>query len=102
VLILVFNNGMYGTIRMHQERHYPARVIGTELVNPRFDLLAQSFGGFGRVVESSAQFAPVLAEAIDFTRARKLPALIELRTDAQIITPGTTLDAIRAGAPASR
>jgi acetolactate synthase-1/2/3 large subunit len=102
VLILVFNNGMYGTIRMHQERHYPARVIGTELVNPRFDLLAQSFGGFGRVVESSAQFAPVLAEAIDFTRARKLPALIELRTDAQIITPGTTLDAIRAGALASR
>jgi acetolactate synthase-1/2/3 large subunit len=102
VLILVFNNGMYGTIRMHQERHYPARVIGTELVNPRFDLLAQSFGGFGRVVESSAQFAPVLAEAIDFTRAKKLPALIELRTDAQIITPGTTLDAIRAGAPASR
>jgi len=102
VLILVFNNGMYGTIRMHQERHYPARVIGTDLLNPRFDLMAQSFGGFGKVVESSAQFAPVLAEALDFTRARKLPALIELRTDAQIITPGTTLDAIRAGAMASR
>jgi len=102
VLILVFNNGMYGTIRMHQERHYPARVIGTDLLNPRFDLLAQSFGGFGRSVESSAQFGPVLAEAIDFIRAKKLPALIELRTDAQIITPGTTLDAIRAAATASR
>jgi acetolactate synthase-1/2/3 large subunit len=102
VLILIFNNGMYGTIRMHQERQYPARVIGTELVNPRFDLMAQSFGGFGKVVESSAQFAPVLAEAIDFTRARKLPAVIELRTDAQVITPGATLDSIRAGAVARR
>jgi acetolactate synthase I/II/III large subunit len=98
VVILVFNNGIYGTIRMHQERHHPARVIGTELVNPRFDLLAQSYGGFGAVVESSAQFGPVLSEAVAFTRQRKLPAVIELRTDAQIITPGTTLAAIRSSA----
>ena len=102
VLILVFNNGMYGTIRMHQERHHPARVIGTELLNPRFDLLAQSYGGFGAVVESSGQFGPALAEALAFTRARKLPAVIELRTDAQVITPGTTLAAIRANALAGR
>ncbi len=102
VLILVFNNGMYGTIRMHQERHHPARVIGTELLNPRFDLLAQSYGGFGAVVESSGQFAPALAEALAFTRARKLPAVVELRTDAQVITPGTTLAAIRANALAGR
>ena len=102
VLVLVFNNGMYGTIRMHQERHHPARVIGTDLLNPRFDLLAQSFGGFGAVVESSAQFGPALGEALAFMRARKLPAVIELRTDAQVITPGTTLAAIRANALASR
>ncbi len=102
LLILVFNNGMYGTIRMHQERHHPARVIGTELVNPRFDLLAQSYGGFGAVVESSAQFGPALEEALAFTRARRLPALIELRTDAQVITPGTTLAAIRASALSGR
>ena len=102
VLILIFNNGMYGTIRMHQERHHPARVIGTELLNPRFDLLAQSFGGFGAVVESSSQFGPALEAALSFIGSRKLPAVIELRTDAQVITPGTTLAAIRAAALASR
>ena len=102
VLILIFNNGMYGTIRMHQERHHPARVIGTELLNPRFDLLAQSYGGFGAVVDSSAQFGPALADALAFTRAKRLPAVIELRTDAQVISPGTTLSAIRASALAGR
>ncbi len=93
---------MYGTIRMHQERHHPARVIGTELLNPRFDLLAQSFGGFGAVVESSSQFGPTLEEALAFIGNRRMPAVIELRTDAQVITPGTTLAAIRASALASR
>jgi acetolactate synthase-1/2/3 large subunit len=102
VLILVFNNGMFGTIRMHQERHHPARVIGTELTNPRFDLLAQSYGGFGATVESTAQFGPTLAEALAFVRSRSLPAVIELRTDPQVITPGTTLAAIRANALADR
>ncbi len=102
VLIVVFNNGIYGTIRMHQERNHPARVIGTQLVNPRFDLLAHSFGGFGAVVESSSQFAPALAEALAFTRTQKLPALIELRTDAEIITPATTLAAIRSNAISPR
>jgi len=102
ILILVFNNGMYGTIRMHQERHHPGRVIGTDLLNPRFDLLAQSYGAYGTVVESSGQFGPALEEALAFIQARRLPAVIELRTDAQIITPGTTLAAIRAGALANR
>jgi acetolactate synthase-1/2/3 large subunit len=87
---------------MHQERHHPARVIGTELLNPRFDLLAQSYGGFGAVVESSGQFGPTLEEALAFIRSRRLPAVIELRTDAQVITPGTTLAAIRASAMAGR
>jgi len=102
VLILVFNNGMYGTIRMHQERHHPARVIGTELANPRFDQLAEAYGGFGAVVEASGQFGPALERALAFTRARRMPAVIELRTDVQVITPGMTLAAIRAGALASR
>jgi acetolactate synthase-1/2/3 large subunit len=102
VLILVFNNGMYGTIRMHQERQHPTRVVGTELLNPRFDRLAESFGCFGAVVESSGQFGPALGEAMAFIRARKLPALIELRTDPQVITPGTTLAAIRSEALARR
>jgi acetolactate synthase-1/2/3 large subunit len=98
VLILVFNNGMYGTIRMHQERHHPSRVIGTALANPRFDLLAQSYGGFGAVVESTSAFAPALAEARAFTEERKRPAVIELRIDAEVISPSTTLAAIRAAA----
>jgi len=102
VLIVVFNNGMYGTIRMHQERDHPARVIGTDLVNPRFDLLAQSFGGYGSVVESSGEFGPALTEALAFTRKHKLPAVIELRTDAEVISPATTLGAIRAAALSRR
>jgi thiamine pyrophosphate-dependent acetolactate synthase large subunit-like protein len=69
---------------------------------PRFDLLAQSYGGFGAVVDSSAQFGPTLEEALAFTRARRLPAVIELRTDAQVITPGTTLAAIRTDALSNR
>jgi len=98
VLILVFNNGMYGTIRMHQERHHPGRVSGTSLSNPRFDRLAESYGGFGAVVERNEQFGPVLVAALEFSRNRKLPALIELRVDPQVISPGATLDAIRAAA----
>jgi len=98
VLILVFNNGMYGTIRMHQERHHPGRVSGTSLANPRFDRLAESYGGFGALVERDEQFGPALKAALEFSRSRKLPALLELRVDPQVISPGTTLDAIRASA----
>jgi len=98
LLVLVFNNGMYGTIRMHQERHHPRRVIGTQLANPRFDLLAQSFGAFGAAVETNAQFDGALAEALAFTREQRLPALIELRVDPEVISPSATLAALRAGA----
>jgi acetolactate synthase-1/2/3 large subunit len=101
VLILVFNNGMYGTIRMHQERHHPGRVVGTDLANPRFDRLAESFGGHGEVVERTEQFAPALRAALDFVRYRSLPALIELRVDPQVISPGATIGAIRAAAQRS-
>ncbi len=101
-LILVFNNGMYGTIRMHQERGYPGRVSGTQLANPNFDVLAQSFGAFGAVVDSSAQFAPTLTEALAFIRSKRLPALIELRLDPDVISPSTTLTAIRSAAQSRR
>jgi acetolactate synthase-1/2/3 large subunit len=102
VVVIVFNNGMYGTIRMHQERHHPGRVSGTDLVNPRFDLLAQSFGGFGTVVETTAQFAPALAAALEFTHARRLPAVIELRAEPEFISPGATLSSLRQQASTAR
>jgi acetolactate synthase-1/2/3 large subunit len=95
VIIIVFNNGMFGTIRMHQERTYPGRVSGTGLHNPDFAQLAQAYGGHGEVVETTAQFAPALARAQAYTREHGLPALIELRYDGEWITPNATLAAIR-------
>jgi acetolactate synthase-1/2/3 large subunit len=98
VIVLVFNNGMYGTIRMHQEREYPSRVYGTTLANPHFGLLAQAYGAFGAVVERTDEFAAALSQALEHTRAKKTPALIELRCDAEVITPNATLSAIRSTA----
>lgn len=97
-LVLVFNNGMYGTIRMHQEREFPARVHGTALANPHFALLAQAYGGFGAVVETTDAFAPALEMALAHTRDKRLPALIELRCDPDVITPNATLAALRSTA----
>jgi len=102
VIFLVFNNGMFGTIRMHQEREYPGRVSGTQLHNPDFAALAQAYGGQGEVVETTEAFGPALARAVEFTRTRKLPALIELRYDGNLITPGATLDTIRKNAQAAK
>ncbi|MCC7487824.1 MAG: thiamine pyrophosphate-binding protein [Burkholderiales bacterium] len=94
VLFIVMNNGMYGTIRMHQEREYPQRVSGTELRNPDFAALARAYGLHGETVERTADFAPA------FERARQAgtAALIELRIDPEAITTRTTLSAIRAAA----
>jgi acetolactate synthase-1/2/3 large subunit len=83
---------MYGTIRMHQERHYPGRVVGTNLRNPDFVAYARAFGAHGALVERSEDFAGALDEALGCGR----PALIELRVDPQAITPRQTLDEIRA------
>jgi len=91
VIALVVNNGMYGTIRMHQEREYPGRISGTELKNPDFAAYARAFGGHGEVVETTEQFAPAFERA----RASGKPALIELRIDPDAITTTTTLSAIR-------
>jgi len=93
-IVLVVNNGMYGTIRMHQERRYPGRVSATALVNPDFAALARAYGAHGEVVERTEDFAAA------FTRARAAgrAALIELRVDPEAISTRTTLSAIRASA----
>ncbi|MET0319664.1 MAG: thiamine pyrophosphate-binding protein [Duganella sp.] len=102
VVVIVFNNGMFGTIRMHQERDYPGRVSGTELHNPDFAALAAAYGGQGEVVTETAQFAPALERALAWANDQQLPALIELRYDGNLITPGATLATIRANALAAR
>jgi acetolactate synthase-1/2/3 large subunit len=94
VVVLVVNNAMYGTIRMHQERNYPGRVVGTDLRNPDFVAYARAFGAHGALVERSEDFAAALDEALGCGR----PAVVELRVDPQAITPRQTLDEIRAAA----
>ncbi|HEY1044415.1 MAG TPA: thiamine pyrophosphate-binding protein [Telluria sp.] len=101
LIIIVFNNSMYGTIRMHQERDYPGRVSGTTLHNPDFAALAKAYGAHGEVVTRTAEFAPALARALAHTREQSLPAVIELRYDGNLITPNLTLDAIHAAAKAA-
>jgi acetolactate synthase-1/2/3 large subunit len=94
VVFIVVNNGMYGTIRMHQEREYPGRVHGTSLINPDFAAYAKSFGAHGEVVESTAAFAAALERALNCGK----PALLELRIDPEGITPNATLSEIRKAA----
>jgi len=98
IIVLVVNNGMYGTIRMHQERHYPGRVSGTDLVNPDFAALARSFGAHGVVVRRTEEFAPAFEDAVAAGR----PALIELRVDPEALTPRQSLSEIREQALAQR
>jgi acetolactate synthase-1/2/3 large subunit len=88
---LVVNNGLYGTIRMHQEREYPGRVFGTDLRNPDFAAYARAFGAHGETVERTEDFAGA------FERASKSgkPALIEVKIDPDAISPATTLSAVR-------
>lgn len=97
-IVLVVNNGMYGTIRMHQERSYPGRVTATDLRNPDFVAYARAFGAHGALVRRTEEFAPAFEAAL----AAGTPALIELRTDPDLITPRTTLHEIRAQAEAAR
>jgi acetolactate synthase I/II/III large subunit len=102
VVIIVFNNGMFGTIRMHQERSYPGRVSGTVLHNPDFAALARAYGAHGETVTETAQFGPALERALEHAHGKQLPAVIELRYDGDLITPGATLATIRATALAAR
>src|SRR5436190_16218216 len=89
-IILLFNNAMYGTIRMHQERRFPGRVVGTALKNPDFAALARAYGGFGTSVARTEEFAPAFEEAVASGR----PALNELQVDPEMITTPTTLPAL--------
>ncbi len=93
-IILVFNNRIYGTIRMHQEREHPGRVVGTDLVNPDFAAFARALGCHGETVEKTDDFMPAFRRAV----ASKKPAVIELRTDPELITTRTTISAIREAA----
>jgi acetolactate synthase-1/2/3 large subunit len=98
VIFLVVNNGTYGTIRMHQERSYPGRVSGTDLVNPDFSALARAYGAFGEVVETTAGFAPAFRRA----QAAGGPALLELRVDQEVISPRATISSLREAAKANK
>jgi acetolactate synthase-1/2/3 large subunit len=95
---IVFDNGMYGTIRMHQEREYPGRISATELRNPDFPGYARAFGGFGVSIERTEDFPKAFREA----EASGQPAIIRLAIDPESITPGTTLAKIRAKALAEK
>ncbi len=96
VIILVMDNGMYGTIRMHQERHYPGRVVATALRNPDFAAYARAFGGYGATVERTADFLP----AFEAAHKSGKPAILHLKVDPEAITPATSLSAIREKAQA--
>jgi acetolactate synthase-1/2/3 large subunit len=93
IVVLVVNNGMLGTIRMHQERHHPGRPVATDLLNPDFVAYARSFGAFGALVERDEDFAPAFEAAL----AEGRPALLELRVDPEAISPRATLSQIRDG-----
>ena len=98
-VVIVVNNGRYGTIRMHQERHFPGRVSGTMLANPDFAALARSYGGHGETVTKTADFPAAFGRA----QAAGTVAVIELQVDPQALTTGMTLDAARqAGQNAKR
>jgi acetolactate synthase-1/2/3 large subunit len=93
IVVIVVNNSSYGTIRMHQERQYPHRVTGTDLRNPDFAALARAHGAHGELVSDQASFAPALARALSAGG----PALIEVRTDLEQISPAKTITDLRAG-----
>ncbi|HEU0230830.1 MAG TPA: thiamine pyrophosphate-binding protein, partial [Burkholderiaceae bacterium] len=97
IIVILVDNGMYGTIRMHQERHYPGRLSATTLHNPDFVAYAQAFGGHGERVDTTEQFAPAFERAL----ASGKPAILHCRLDPEAITPTTTLTKIREQAMAA-
>jgi acetolactate synthase-1/2/3 large subunit len=98
VVFVVVDNGMYGTIRMHQERTYPMREYGTALVNPDFAVLARAYGAHGETVTHTAEFAPAFERALAAGR----PALLHVKIDPQALTMNATLDALREQGLAAR
>ena len=91
IIIVVVDNGLYGTIRMHQERDYPGRVVATELKNPDFAALGRAYGGWSETVEKTADFEPALAKAMK----RKGIRLIHCRTDVEQISHASTITKLR-------
>lgn len=91
ILVILIDNGMYGTIRMHQERHYPGRVSATHLKNPDFAAYARAFGGHGERVETAEEFGPAFERAV----ASGLPAIVHCLLDPEAITPSMSLTDIR-------
>ncbi|MEO5697966.1 MAG: thiamine pyrophosphate-dependent enzyme, partial [Burkholderiaceae bacterium] len=91
LIVVVVDNGTYGTIRMHQEREYPGRVSGSDLFNPDFAALARAYGWEASLVDSTAAFEPAFAAAL----AAKRPTLIHLKLDADVSTSRATLTSIR-------
>ncbi len=96
VIVIICNNGRYGTIRMHQEKTYPARVSGTDLANPDFAALARAYGGHGEVVQSDADFPAAFRRA----RAAGTLAVIELKLDPEMLSTGQTVSQARAAGQA--
>ncbi len=86
-IVIVMNNGRYGTIRMHQEKHFPGRVSGTDLANPDFAALARAYGGHGETVTTQAEFAPAFERA----QAAGTVAVIEVVLDPQVMSTGQSL-----------
>ncbi|MGM5024106.1 thiamine pyrophosphate-binding protein [Tardiphaga sp. 367_B4_N1_1] len=95
VIVIVVNNGMYGSIRMHQEKEYPGRVHATTLENPDFVALARAFGGYGELVSDTSNFADAFGRALAFSDMARRPAVLELKMDPEAIMPGTTLAQLR-------
>ncbi|WP_066796960.1 thiamine pyrophosphate-binding protein [Sphingomonas soli] len=93
ILVLVIDNGAYGTIRMHQEREYPRRLSGTTLHNPDFAALARAYGCWAETVETTDGFAPALDRALAAPGVR----LLHLKTDVEFLTPGLTITSVRGG-----
>jgi acetolactate synthase-1/2/3 large subunit len=94
LIVIVVDNGTYGTIRMHQEREFPGRVSGSDLHNPDFAALARAYGWRAERVEETAAFEPAFQRALD----AGTPSLIHLRLDADVSTSRSTLGALRAAA----
>ena len=98
IVVILIDNGLYGTIRMHQERAYPGRIIASSLRNPDFAAYARAFGGHGETVEETAEFLPAFERALASGR----PSIMHLKIDPDAITPTMTLTAIRKAALAQR
>jgi acetolactate synthase-1/2/3 large subunit len=90
-IVVVMNNGKYGTIRMHQEKHYPGRVSGSDLANPDYAALARAYGGYGETVTRSEDFGPAFRRACEWGTV----AMIECRVDPEALTTGATVSQVR-------